>query len=164
MGFGDVSTESNLSPRKSYLNPFLPRGAWAHLLKGREPHADGASVRASQAPDVMSVEPLYAFCILDPFMRFTQVSPVIAELTGYSVEELSCMGLQEIVVLDSMEATITAFEKIDGLGWSHHTVRFYRKDGIEAEARIDAIQLLDNQYLAWVREVRTRAGKALKAG
>lgn len=160
MGHGSVLSESNPS-RRDIPIPFLPRETWAHLLKGTGHHSH-AVPQKRRPEEVMSVEPLHAFCLLDPFMRFVQISPVVAELTGYSVAELSCMGLQEIVALDSMEATLSDFEKVDGLGWSHHTMRFYRKDGVEAEARIDAIRLLDDQYLAWVQEVRIKPGTTLK--
>ncbi|MBP1626238.1 MAG: hypothetical protein H6Q00_713 [Holophagaceae bacterium] len=162
MGLGMVSSEKSLPSHRNRPVPFLPKEAWAHLLKGSGYRSRPAPRKIHQDPAILSVEPLYAFCLLDPFMRFIQVSPVIAELTGYSVEELSCMGLQEIVALESMEATLLAFEKIDSLGWSHHTAHFYRKDGIVAEARIDAIRLTDDQYLGWIREVRVKAGTSLK--
>ncbi|WP_005035621.1 PAS domain-containing protein [Holophaga foetida] len=162
MGCGTLSSENALSGRVNRPVPFLPREAWAQLLKGTGYHSHPVAQKKQHESGVLSVEPLYAFCILDPFMRFTQVSPVVAELTGYAVAELSCMGLQEIVALESMEATLTAFEKIDGLGWSHQTVRFYRKDGVKAEARIDTIRLTDDQYLVWFREIHIKAGTSLK--
>lgn len=162
MGFGSVSPKNPLPNRDGRPVPFMPREALAHLLKGAEHPARTVPTRKHHETGVLAVEPLYAFCLLDPFMRFLQVSPVVAELTGYSVEELSFMGLQEIIALDSMESTLTAFERIDSLEWSHHTVRFYRKDGVEAEARLDTIQLMDDQYLMWIREVRVKAGATLK--
>jgi len=162
MGQGQLSSHITRSGQNGRSVPFLPREAWADLVQGTAYQAHSTLPNRQQEAGTLTVEPLYAFCLLDPFMRFTQVSPVVAELTGYSVEELSCMGLQEIVSLESMEATLMAFEKIDSLGWSHHTAHFHRKDGVAAEARIDAIRMTDNQYLGWIREVRVKAGTSLK--
>lgn len=158
MGIGLHMPEDTRGSRRG---PVLPREAWSQVQKrggylGRDTRA-----RRAEEPGFMAVEPLYAFCILDPFLRFVQVSPVIAELTGYSVSELSCMGLQEIVALESMEATLAAFEQVDSLGWSHHTANLYRKDGVEVEARMDAIRVSEDQFLSWIREVRVRAGTSM---
>nr|WP_320133505.1 PAS domain-containing protein [uncultured Holophaga sp.] len=141
--------------------PALPREAWSQVEKRGGFRSRRFQGSRTTSTEVLAVEPLYAFCVLDPFLRFVQVSPVIAELTGYTVNELCCMGLQEIIALESMEATLAAFEHVDALDWSHHTAKLYRKDGVPAEVRMDAIRVSEDQYLGWIREIRVKAGSPL---
>lgn len=100
-----------------------------------------------------SYEPPFAFCLMDSYMRFTKVSPMFAQLTGYSVEELSNMGAQEIVALESMETALESLERADELGWSHHEITFHKKDGTPVRAHIDTFHVMEDRYIACVREV-----------
>jgi len=161
-------TDGTFLPEKRPANhgmrpvPPLARKLWSHLPKGEGASSVAEAAKKIPKPGLMSFEPLFAFCLMDPFMRFTQVSPAVAELTGYSVGELCCMGVQEVVALDSLEAIVEAFDKVDHLGWSHFLVPFYRKDGVRVEARVDTIRLAEDRYMWWIREVRIPAGAMLK--
>lgn len=97
-------------------------------------------------------DPPQAFAIVDSFLRFTQVSSLLAELTGYSIEELSHMGAQEIVSLESMEAALRSLDQIDQSGWTHHDVTIYRKDGLPVKTHVDTFRLNENQYLSCFNE------------
>lgn len=86
---------------------------------------------------------------------------MFAELTGYSVEELASMGVQEIVALESMEAALESLDHADDLGWSHHVVTFYRKDGMPVKARVDTFHVTEDRYMACVRDVQLPENEAL---
>jgi len=146
----------------AHPSPFAPKTTPAHHLKGEDTHTFASNVKKNLKTGTLAFEPLFAFCLMDPFMRFSLASPAVAELTGYSVAELGRMGVQEIVDLESLESTMEAFDKVDRLDWSHYTVPFYRKDGVHVEAQVDTIRLAEDRYLWWIREIRVPAGAALK--
>jgi len=142
------------------LSPGIQREL-SRLLRVPPPQARIPLRKQQLQQECELIEPVYAFCLVDPAMRFTQASPAMAELTGYSIEELGHMGIQEIIALESLESAMEAFEQVDRFGWSHYASRFYRKDGVAAEIRLDLIQLSEELYLAWVREVRVPKGALL---
>ncbi len=126
-----------------------------------------AALRASEARYRGYVDNApYGVFISDENGRFLEVNKAAAELTGYSLEELTAMCIADIVAPQSRDWGGQHFARLLGTGDSTGTGGFLRKDGTTFCGRVDAVRLSATRFLGFIVDVsaQERAGAEIAAG
>ena len=95
----------------------------------------------------------YGVFITDENGRYVEVNKAAAELTGYSPEELTAMGIADVLASDSLDSGRRQFARLFHTGSSSGTATLIRKDGTGFQVRIDAVRLSATRFLGFIVDV-----------
>ena len=95
----------------------------------------------------------YGVFITDEIGRYVEVNKAAAELTGYSPEELTAMGIADVLASDSLDSGLRQFARLSTTGSSSGTATLIRKDGTGFQVRIDAVRLSATRFLGFIVDV-----------
>ncbi len=99
----------------------------------------------------------YGIFVADEKGRYLEVNQAGAEMTGYSPGELVTMGIPDLVFPDAAQG---AMEDLTRLGHGDDASAAYplqRKDGERRLARVKAVKLAENRYMAFAEDVTEQA-------
>jgi|GEM_PF-883971 len=96
--------------------------------------------------------------------RYVEVNEAACSMLGYDREELLSMSIAELGVPEEHEGPMGGFNKVKSEGQYRGERRLRHKDGRLVEVLLDAVDLGDDRYMAFCRDIteRKRAERALR--
>ncbi len=95
----------------------------------------------------------YGVFITDENGRYLEVNRAAAELTGYSAEELTHLGIVDLLPAESLDSGPRQFSGLLKTGASSGSVDLARKDGSSFHVRLDAVRLSATRYLGFIVDI-----------
>lgn len=94
--------------------------------------------------------------IVDGEMNYVEVNPAASTLTGFSESELLRMKIKDLVTEAGAESAMLHFQAIQRYGSAQADLPYRHKDGSEGMLAVSAVQLNENRYLGFVRDITER--------
>lgn len=98
------------------------------------------------------------FCLLDMQGRLLEVNETYGRMSGYSLQELLTMGIVDLEVNDTADATATRIRKIVAQGEDRFESQHCRKDGsiFDVEVSVHYLPTEGGRLVAFVRDITER--------
>ncbi len=88
--------------------------------------------------------------------QYIEVNPAASAITGYSHEELLTMSIQDLVPPDGQAIAREHFGRVVRTGYASGKAPFMHKDGSRRYWLVDAVQIVPERFMGFVRDVTER--------